>query len=287
MVQNSFSSTRATGIVLVVLSAVVFSTAGLFSKGVAVGSWDIIFWRAFFAIPFTVAYAAWRGNFTRDFLLLDRVAVIAAVVSAIGTAAYIPAFKLTSIANVSLIYAATPLLAALMAWVWLKDRPTSRVLIGAILAIIGVALIVSGSLGAINLQGDALALLMSFNMAILFVIYRRFPHIPAAGLTVLASVMIMPLAFALGDPLSNNLRDIAILAAFGLCFAIASVTLQEGAKRLPAGEGALLSLLEVPFAPLFAWMVLRDVPPMMTFVGGALIIVAILLPQLAQRESGP
>jgi len=43
------------------------------------------------------------------------------------------------------------------------------------------------------------------------------------------------------------------MAAFGLIFAIASVTLAEGMKRIPAGETALLSTLETPLAPL-VWM---------------------------------
>jgi drug/metabolite transporter (DMT)-like permease len=287
MAQTNPLTSRTTGILLVVLSALVFSTAGLFSKGLQVASWDIIFWRALFAVPFTVVYAAARGNFAREFLSLGRIETVAAIISAIGTAAYIPAFKLTSIANVSLIYAATPMLAALLGWIWLREKPNARVLSGCVLAIIGVALIVSGSLGAINLRGDALALVMAVNMAILFVMYRRFPQIPAAGLTVLSSLLIMPLAFVLGDPKRNNGHDIAIMAAFGLFFAIASVTLQEGAKRLPAGEGALLSLLEVPFAPLFAWLVLSDIPPALTFVGGALIIIAILIPQLGTQQERP
>ena len=33
------------GAVLVVISAITFSTAGLFTKGVEAGSWDVIFWR--------------------------------------------------------------------------------------------------------------------------------------------------------------------------------------------------------------------------------------------------
>jgi hypothetical protein len=38
-------ATRAAGIALVVVSALVFSTAGPFTRGVEAGAWDIIFWR--------------------------------------------------------------------------------------------------------------------------------------------------------------------------------------------------------------------------------------------------
>jgi drug/metabolite transporter (DMT)-like permease len=278
--QLSSPASHTTGVILVVLSAVIFSTAGLFSKGLHVPAWDIIFWRGLFAVLFTVSYATWRGVLATELRALGRPALAAAIVGGTGTAVYIPAFKFTSIANVSLIYAATPMLAALMAWAWLRQRPDGKVLAGCLLAIFGVALIVSGSLGVVSLKGDLLALAMAVALALLFVLYQRFPNMPASGVTVLTSVLLLPLAFAMGTPFENSGRDIAVMAAFGLCFAIATVTLLEGAKRLPAGETALLSLLEVPLAPLFAWAVLRDVPPVMTFVGGALIVVAILIPQL-------
>jgi drug/metabolite transporter (DMT)-like permease len=271
---------RQNGLLLVVASAVVFSTAGLFIKGIKVPSWDIIFWRGLFAALFTLAYAGWRGVFVKDVIRMGKPCLVAALIGAISTAAYVPAFKFTSIANVSLIYAATPLFAALIIWFWLSQRPDKKVLMGCALAIVGVALIVSGSLGAINFKGDALALLMAITMAMLFAMYQRFPGIPAAGLTVATSLLLLPVAFALGTPFENAPRDIAILACFGLLFAVASVTLQEGAKRLPAGESALLSLLEAPLAPVFAWAVLGEIPVIMTFAGGALIIVATLLPQV-------
>ncbi len=46
-------SERHMGIVYVLLATVLFSTAGLFAKGVAAIAWDIIFWRGLFAALLT------------------------------------------------------------------------------------------------------------------------------------------------------------------------------------------------------------------------------------------
>ncbi|MBC8038425.1 MAG: EamA family transporter [Rhizobiales bacterium] len=281
-------STRSIGIILVVISALLFSSAGLFAKGVQAGAWDIIFWRGLFAALFTTVYIMWRGSFRADFIGMGRSGWAVALVGASGTAAFIPAFKLTTIANVSLIYAATPLLAALLAWAWVGERLTRRVLIGCVAAFTGVAIIVSGSIGGVNLRGDLLAAWMTIALAILMVIYRRYPETPAAGPAVLSSLVLLPFGYTLGTPFSNSPLEIAIMATFGLSFAFASVTLSEGAKRLPAAETALLSILEVPLAPLFAWLIFTELPALATVMGGLLVLAGVVgtqIPSKANRAS--
>jgi drug/metabolite transporter (DMT)-like permease len=281
---------RTSGIILVLVSALVFSTAGLFTKGVHAGAWDIIFWRGLFAALFTTAYVIWRGSFKADFIAMGWSGWAAALVGASGTAAFIPAFKLTSIANVSLIYAASPLLAALLAWAWVGEALTKRVLLGCAVAFAGVAIIVGGSIGGVHLQGDLLAAWMTCALAIMVVIYRRYPNTPAAGPAVLSSLVLLPLGLAFGTPFSDPSAEIGIMAAFGLVFALASVTLGEGAKRLPAGETVLLSTLEVLFAPLFAWAVFMEMPAAATVIGGLLVLAGVgstqFSPQTKARPHG-
>lgn len=278
-------STRATGIALVVASALVFSTAGLFTKGVHAGAWDVIFWRGLFAALFTTAYILRRGSFRADFINMGYSGWAAALVGASGTAAFIPAFKLTSIANVSLIYAASPLLAALLAWAWADEGLTRRVLMGCAAAFAGVAIIVGGSIGGVHLHGDLLAAWMTLALAILVVIYRRYPDTPAAGPAVLSSLALLPFGLAFGTPFSDPPQEIIIMVAFGPTFALASVTLGEGAKRLPAGETALLSTLEVPFAPLFAWLLFTELPAVTTIAGGLIVLAGVVGTQLPHRAN--
>ncbi len=277
-------SRHVEGLLLVVASALVFSTAGIFTKGIAVGAWDVIFWRAIFAATFTTGYTILRGSFRREFLAMGKSGWSAALVGACGTAAFIPAFKYTSVANVSLIYAGTPLIAAVLSWLWLGERPTRTILAGCLATLIGVAIIVGGSLGSINLTGDLLACGMVLAMAVMFVIYRRYPEAPAAGPATWSSLLLLPLAFAFGSPMSDAAVQISGLACFGLVFAVASVTLSEGARRLPAADTALLSLLEVPLAPILAWMIFAELPKLNTYLGGGLILAGIIGSQLAANR---
>lgn len=271
------------GVILMVTSALAFASAGIFTKSVSAEAWDVIFWRGMFASSFTIAFIVARRQMRREVLAMGRTGVIAAIVYAGGTAAFIPAYKLTSVANVALIYAATPPLAALLAWVWLRERPARVVAAGCVLTFAGVATIVSGSTGGMNLTGDLLALYMAASFAFLMVFYRRFPHTPAAGPAAASSLILLPIALWIADPFATPPHEIAILACFGLVFAIGSVAMVEGARRLAPSEGALLSTLESPFAPILAWLILVEVPSELTLVGGALILVGVIVSQARHR----
>lgn len=265
------------GVLLVSLAAVAYSTAGLFTKGVEAGAWSVIFWRGLFAASLTTVWTAGRGTLRPNFLHMGTSGWAVGVVGALGTAAFIPAFKLTSIANVSLIYAVSPLIAALLAWVFIGERASGRTVAGCMGALAGVAIIVSGSLGQVSLTGDLLALWMTVAMASIMVIYRKYPKTPGAGPAVLQSLFLVPVAMLLGDPFDVSQGEILILSAFGLLFAIASVALAEGAKRIPSGQTALLSSLETPLGPLLAFLMFTEVPNVATFTGGALVLAAVLL----------
>ena len=281
----NFHSTRTLGVFFVLISALVFSSAGLFVKGVSADAWSILFWRGVFAALFTVAYTLWRGTAGEEFLRMGKPGVAAGLIGAMGTIAFIPSFKYTSIANVSLIYAAAPFVSASIAWLWMRERPTPVVLIASIAAFGGVALIVGGSLGSVNLIGDGLALWMTLIMAIFMCIYRRYPNTPAAGPSVLLSLALVPIGWIFGEPFAADLIEIVIMGSFGLVFAVASVTLAEGARRLPASETALLSSMETPLAPIWAYLLFAEIPAVLTVIGGTVILLAVFSSQAFPLKS--
>ena len=61
-------SKRTLGVILVLISALVFSSAGLFVKGVEADAWTILFWRGLSAALFTAIYVVRRGQTRQEFL---------------------------------------------------------------------------------------------------------------------------------------------------------------------------------------------------------------------------
>ena len=83
---------------------------------------------------------------------------------------------------------------------------------------------------------------------------------------------------------SNNFifPSIAWLGATIFAFAeiIATVSVYYGFKNLPAKKASLLLLTEILFAVIFGWLFYGEIPPLLTFFGGVLIIIAMSLPNL-------
>lgn len=265
-----------TGVALVVISAIVFSSAGIFTKGIAAAAWDIVFWRGVAASAFTVGYLLVRGELASEVRCFNRPALAVSVIFAAGSAAFIPAFKLSTVGNVALIYGAVSFIAAALGWIFLGERPTARIAIASMTAFGGVGIIVSGGIAGGHLAGDLLALFMTLMLASGMVVYRAFPKTTAALPAAVSSLLLLPIAFHFGEPLAVPLSQLPLLAFFGLVFAVASVTLSEGARRLAPPETALLSTLELPLAPLLAFAILGERLLPATLIGGTIIVVAVI-----------
>ena len=97
--------------------------------------------------------------------------------------------------------------------------------------------------------------------------------------------------FALGwlvvDPLAVSPADAWRMTGFGITFAFAVVLWTEGTRLIPATEAGVLGSAEVPFAILFAWTFLAELPPAPSIAGGALVLGAVVFHALRSRRSPP
>ena len=78
--------------------------------------------------------------------------------------------------------------------------------------------------------------------------------------------------------------DVAWLAALGIGqIGLGFALLTVGARLIPAAQVGLITLLEVVLGPLWVWLALDERPSTLTLVGGAIVIVAIVI----QTRGGP
>jgi drug/metabolite transporter (DMT)-like permease len=98
-----------------------------------------------------------------------------------------------------------------------------------------------------------------------------------------------------------ELREGSGLQAFAIgwwnvfaCFLMGAVQLSlglflftVGSRSVPAAQLSLIALVEPTLSPLWAWLVSRELPPVWTFLGGAVIVCAIVIQALfsATREN--
>ena len=266
------------GLGLVALSAVAWSTAGIFTKGVEADVWTVLLWRGLLAGGVMSAWLAWQPgrHGLADWKHLGWAGWSAATVSSAATICFIAAFKNTAVANVAIIYATAPFAAAAIAWVWMRETPGLATLTAAGLCLTGVIVMVGGSAGSPALIGDLLALGMTALMALMMVIMRRHPDRPMTlAVGPVSCLQLVATAWVMGAQLEVAADELVLLAGFGVVHAAAAVLLAEGVLRIRAAEAALLGALEVPLAPLWSWLLLSEIPRVPTFVGGAVVLVTL------------
>ncbi len=266
------------------LSALAFSSAGIFTKSVDVGAWDVLFWRGLSGAAFTLIFLMLRSGVKDELNRFNAPAVLASLMMASGTAAFIPAFKLTSVANVALIWATAPFVTASLAWIVIKEIPSRRVILCSCLALFGVIITLAGATGKGDWVGNLLAMWMTLMMSATMVLYRARPETPTKLPAASSSLLLLPFALWLSQPSLVGPNEIWLLVAFGLVFAIASVLLSEGARLVPSAKAALISALETPLAPIWAILLLGEWPSIHALLGGVIIMFAVIAAQNARQS---
>ena len=171
------------GVLCVTASAVAWSTAGFFTRLIPLDGWTILFWRGVFSGLFIAGYIVWqyRGDTLRVYRSMGRPGWLFAVCSAVGMTTFIPALKLTTVADVAVIYATAPFVTAALAWIWLRERPRAATWIASTLAFVGVLVTLGGSGFGADLWGDLLAFTMTVAVAVAMVISPPPRHPDGAG----------------------------------------------------------------------------------------------------------
>lgn len=286
------SMTQATprtwlGIALVAASAAISSAAGVFSRATAVDPFTMVFWRCLFGGLLIAGYILWRhrGDTIPAIRAVGIEGLAVAVSSAVATICFINALTRTTVADVTVIFAAAPFAAASLAWLWHGERQSKVTLAASALALLGVVLTVDSALTAGTIVGDLLALAATVLMAALMVIvrYRRdVSMLPASCLSAfLAVLLVVPMA----KPFALTGVELAVLAGFGAQFGLTLLLLTVGARLIAAPRAALLGSLEIPLAPLWVLLAFGEVPALMVVIGGALVLAAVIADALFSRDS--
>lgn len=269
------------GIALVIASACAWSTAGLFSRAVPVDIWTMQFWRALSGAAFIYAAMAVEAGFRlpRGFARISRQGLIVVPLSALSMISYIAALRLTSVAEVMIVYATTPFVTAAVAWLWLGEAMDRRAIAASLVALAGIALTVLGPATAATERfwGDALAFLMVLGFAFVVVMGRRSSSASMSVVNILAMLVCALGCLPLASPLAVSGPDFGLLVAFGaITLGLGLILLAAGTRRLGAGEAALITLIDVPLSPLWVWLAFGERPGAFALSGGAIVLGAVV-----------
>jgi drug/metabolite transporter (DMT)-like permease len=145
-----------------------------------------------------------------------------------------------------------------------------------LVALFGVWQMVSGGESGGDTLGITLSCVIAVAIGIATVMVRRYQAIRMTPAMCLATTIIMLVGLVMREPTAVAAKDIGLLFLFGaIQLAIGMIWFTTGARLIPAGEAALLGLLECVLGPLWVWIFLQEEPGSQAIIGGTLTLAAV------------
>ncbi len=274
------------GTLFLVASAAAYSTAGFFTRLIPVDAWTLLFWRGLFGGAFLgiIVLIQQRGQLMSAIRAMGVEGALVAICSALATVCFLNAMRLSSVADVMVIDAAIPFVTAAMAWLILGERESWWTLGATALAFAGMAIMAGPAVAQGRFAGDLLAFAMTVLMALVIVLIRRkrgVNMVPAVCASAfLCSLIVWPFA----SPLQVEAREFGLLALFGVSqFGLGLLLLAFGTPLVSATRGALLGVLQTPLATLWVWLAFAEQPAVLTLIGGAVVLSAVVADMIHAR----
>ncbi len=198
---------------------------------------------------------------------------------------------------------------AVVAWMWLRhgERPAGRTAAGAVVAGVGLLLVLDLLSGAsVSPVGVAWALAAMVGLASYFVISAddqadegpdgALPGmVLASGGLVVGTVVVAALGLVGLMPMTATTADaeyasatvpfwMPMLALGAVSAATAYVTGIAASRRLGSRLASFVALLEVLFAVLFSWALLGELPAVAQAVGGVLVLTGVVVVRSGERR---
>ena len=275
------------GPLLVFLGACCLSFGGLIVKSFEGATlWQILFWRSvFFSI--TVLFfliITYRLKFINSIVKSGIPGIFGGIILSAGYVGYVFAMYNTTVANANFIIQTQVIFLAIFGYLFLKEKITKLTLSSIILAFSGIFIMLGSSLSPGQMQGNIGAFVMPVSFAVLILIVRKYPNIDMIPLQLIAGIGALIIGYLMSPKILISNHDIFLgfIAGFfqvGIGFILITI----GARTTTAALVGIIMLIEAVLGPLWAWIFISEKPPMVVFVGGSIVISAVLL-QFANRK---
>lgn len=224
----------------------------------------------------------------RDYVLLIPLGFIGTL---LNQAAFFTGLETVNATTAALILSLAPITTALLASVFLKEIITRRMVLGSIVAIMGIFFVVGKSDGLKISSGILYILLAMLTFAVSIVMMRKLteridPFVATVYSTVIGSSMFIPVA-VIKEPLNQVsphlwawvMLFVSAIVMQGLCGLIWNMQL----KRVGAGKASIFLNLQ-PFVAMVVGFMLLGTPVTTVQIIGSMLIVGGVVLATAQKK---
>lgn len=302
------SSRTAAGLGFALVSAASFGLSGPLARGLLEAGWSAgaaVTVRLGVAVAVLIVPGVFALGGQWQLLRRNAILVIAYGVLAVAGCqlCYFYAVQHLEVGVALLIEYTAPV--AVVLWVWLRygHRPGALTVVGALLASLGLVLVLDAFSGAtLNLVGVLWGLGAMLGVAVYFVISadegNGLPPLVLAASGLVVGTLTLLVAGVVGIvPLAAKTAEVSyrgwtgdwwlpVLALGLVTAALAYTTGIAAGRRLGPRLTSFVGLTEVLAALVFAWLLLDELPGWVQLAGGLLIVAGVVVVKLGEGR-GP
>jgi len=259
--------------------------------------WTVMFWRSvLLSLSVLIYWLVMRArNKTAPPLINGKSGMVIILLYSAGNLTFITAVFNTTIANVVFILALTPLFAAVLSFLWFRERLGPATWLALAMSLFGVAIIVWSGLNSGSILGDLMAALTALAMACAFTITRR-ANIDMSMSPIMVGAISATAALLISGVLTSGSFSIDVFTTGAMSLSthqwgwmlingviimpISYSLLALGPRYITSAEVALFLLLETALAPIWVWLAVGEKVTFSTLIGGGIILTTLLLHSL-------
>lgn len=246
---------------------------------------EIIFWRQVATVPVVVIWVLSAGGFTMLATRRPGAHVFRSACGLTGMALNFAALLMLPLAEATTLSFSAPIFAVILSVLLLGER-VHKWRWGAVAAgFAGVVIIAQPGGGDIPLVGAALGLAGAFMIALIAIQVRdltrtEHPMTIVFWFSVLSVVCIFP--FMLIGEHPHNTAEIGLLAAIGFVGTTGQILITLALRYGNVSSVIVMDYTGLVWATILGWLLFAELPPLTTWIGAPLVIVAGLI--IAWRE---
>ena len=142
--QGSSQGSAALGAAYAIVAAAIFSTAGVIVRHIELPAWDVSFWRSAFLVVTMLPLLLWQyRRIWIDVRNAGPALLLSAVLLAGSFVAFILALGLAPVANVLIMFGATPFITAIAARLFLGEKLHTHTVLAMAAAVVGLGISVA------------------------------------------------------------------------------------------------------------------------------------------------
>ena len=250
--------------------------------------WQILFLRSFFFLLALIAFllVTYKKNTFNIIKESGLPGLLGGFVLSFSFVAFVVAMSNTTVANVVFIISTQTMFLAIFGYFYLKEKVSLIGLISILLAMSGIIIMVGDSISGGSLFGNMVALAIPINFAILVMIIRKNTKVDMVPAIFYSGIFSLIYGFFLAESFEFTKHDLWMGFLLGVPqLAVSFICITIGSRTVESATVGILMLMETLCAPLWVWLFLNEIPPISVFIGGAVIISAIILKSFDKKHS--